>query len=51
MKGLKQMIESRMLKTIFISALMIILSCSTANNTDTLKMTTGDVSYASTPLN
>lgn len=51
MKGLEQMIESRMLKTIFISALMIILSCSAANNTDTPKITREDVSFASTPVN
>ena len=44
------MIQSRMLNTVFVSALIIILSCSAANNTDTQKITTGDVSFVFTPL-
>ena len=48
------MIQSRILNTIFISALIITTSCSTSDNPDTPKMTTGnmsrDVSYVSTPL-
>ena len=44
------MIQSRFLNTVFVSAMIIILSCSAANNTDLQIITTGDVSFVSTPL-